>query len=405
VRGVLNDLRVVEAASFIAAPSCGLHLAQLGAEVVRIDQVGGGPDFRRWPQAADGTSLYWEGLNKGKKSVALDLRSPEGRQLAVRLITAPGPNAGLFVTNFPAQSFLGHPQLAAHRPDLVSVRVSGWPDGRQAVDYTVNCAVGLPLMTGPERLGDEPVNHVLPTWDLLTGSLAAFNLVAAERRRRMTGEGAEIVLPLSDVAIATMGNLGQIAEVEAGGDRPRFGNDLFGAFGRDFVTADGVRVMIVAITARQWEALVSRLALADRVAALEAELGISFAVDEGLRFTHRARLLPLFEAAIAERTFAELDALFESSAICWGRYRTLKQGLRDEPSFSARNPMLQDVDHPSGRYLTPGSAASRRGEERAAPVRAPRLGEHTDEVLADILGMPSHEIARLHDRGLAAGPR
>lgn len=104
---LLKGMRVIEAASFIAAPSCTLHLAQMGAEVIRIDQAGGGPDFHRWPLSPDGrASLYWEGLNKAKRAVALDLSRPEGRELAVRIITAPGDQAGLFVTNFPASGFL-----------------------------------------------------------------------------------------------------------------------------------------------------------------------------------------------------------------------------------------------------------------------------------------------------------
>src|SRR5579862_3066130 len=103
---LLKGLTVVEAAAFIAAPTCGLYLAQFGAEVIRIDQVGGGPDFMRWPLSPDGThSLYWEGINKGKKSVALDLARPEGRELAVAVITAGGPAGGLFTTNFPAEGF------------------------------------------------------------------------------------------------------------------------------------------------------------------------------------------------------------------------------------------------------------------------------------------------------------
>src|SRR3546814_2443063 len=82
---LLNGLRVVEGAAFVAAPTCGLYLAQMGAEVIRFDAIGGGPDFRRWPLADNGASLYWEGLNKGKKSVAIDLASPTGREIAQRL--------------------------------------------------------------------------------------------------------------------------------------------------------------------------------------------------------------------------------------------------------------------------------------------------------------------------------
>ena len=309
---ILKGLRVVEAASFIAGPSCGLHLAQMGAEVIRVDPIGGGPDRHRWPQAPDGSSLYWEGLNKGKKSVVIDLSRPQGRELAQRLATAPGDNAGLFVTNFPEKGFLGHAALAALRADLISLRIMGWGDGATAVDYTVNAAAGIPMMTGPQALGAEPVNSVLPAWDLLAGAYGAFSLLAAERSRRDGGPGGEIRLPLGDLAAASLGHLGQLAEVLVSGtDRGRNGNDLFGAFGRDFATADGKRLMIVAITGRQWTDLVASLAVGVRYRGIEAELGVSFERDEGLRYLHRERLWPIFEWAFASRTSDELALLFE----------------------------------------------------------------------------------------------
>jgi 2-methylfumaryl-CoA isomerase len=401
---LLTGLRIVEGASFVAAPSCGLYLAQLGAEVIRFDAIGGGPDFRRWPLSESGASFYWEGLNKGKKSIALDLGRPEGRDLAVRLATAPGESAGIFLTNYPADGFLAHDRLAAVRPDMISVRVMGWPDGTTAVDYTINAAVGFPLITGPPELGDAPVNHVLPAWDLLTGATAAYALLAAERHRRETGTGQEVRVPLGDVAMATLGNLGQIAEAAAGGDRPRLGNTLYGSFGRDFVTADGHRLMIIAITPRQWRGLLKALELEERVAVLERELKLSFAHDDGLRFQHRDRLFPLIEAAVARRPLAELGGAFDKLDVCWGPYRTVRHALRSDLRLSAANPLFAAVDHPSGqRYLTPGAAASFVGEDRRAPTRAPRLGEHTDEILSRVLALPDHEIARLHDAGLVAG--
>src|SRR5207249_1837800 len=137
----------------------------------------------------------------------------------------------LFVTTFPPHGFHSHAKLAALRPDIITLRIMGWSDGAPAVDYTVNAAVGIPMMTGPPSLGDAPVNSVLPTWDLLAGAYGAFTLMAAERARRATGTGAEIRLPLGDLAAATLGDLGQLAEVLlSGADRPRIGNDLFGAF-------------------------------------------------------------------------------------------------------------------------------------------------------------------------------
>src|SRR3546814_7279183 len=94
---LLAGLSVIEASSFVASPTAGLYCAQMGAEVIRVDQIGGGPDFRRWPVTAANDSLYWENLNRAKKSVALDLGRPEGRELLQALVRA----TGQFVTNFP----------------------------------------------------------------------------------------------------------------------------------------------------------------------------------------------------------------------------------------------------------------------------------------------------------------
>jgi 2-methylfumaryl-CoA isomerase len=400
---ILAGLRVVECASFIAAPSCALHLRQLGADVIRIDPIGGGMDFNRWPVSEGGRSLYWEGLQKGKRSVAINLSKPEGRQLAVDLITAPGPDAGVFVTNYPQEGFLGHAALRKRREDLVTVRVLGWRDGGPGVDYTVNASLGLPFMTGSAANGDEPVNHVLPAWDLLTGAYAAFVTLAAERHRTRTGQGQEVTVPLSDVALASLGNMGQVAEVLTTGDRPRFGNALFGAFGRDFATADVQRVMVVAITGRQWTGLVESLELQSPVAALEASLGVAFAADEGQRFIHRDRLFPLFERAIGALPLDALRQRFEAKGVLWSTYQTLRTALERDPRLSLDAPLFTMLDHPSGlRYPAPGAAASFHASKRQAAVRAPRLGEHTDEVLADVLSLSFARIGELHDAGLVA---
>ena len=372
---LLEGMRVVEGAAFIAGPSCGLYLAQMGAEVIRFDNIGGGPDFRRWPLSQGGDSFYWEGLNKGKKSVAIDMSSAEGRELAVALATAPGPQGGMFVTNFPVDGFLSYAALKARRDDLICLRIMGWADGTSAVDYTVNAAVGVPLMTGPVD-DPRPVNHVLPAWDLLTGAYAAFALLAADRARQATGAGQEIRVPLSDIAVSTLSHLGQVAEVlEAGGDRPRIGNDLFGAFGRDFSTRDG-RIIIVAITPRQWRDLVKLLELTEPVAAIEAEAGVSFAADEGARFVHRQRLFPLFEAAFARFDTAALKPLFDARGVCWSSYRSLSQAVADPAGPFRGNPVFAEVEHPSsGRYMAAGPAATLHGGGAALQDLARRVSD------------------------------
>lgn len=399
---LLSGLRVVEAAAFVAGPTGGLYLAQMGADVIRIDQIGGGPDYRRWPLTDHGDSLYWEGLNKAKRSIQIDLSRPEGRELAVALATAPGDEAGLFLTNFPVEGFLSHAALAAHRPDMITARIMGWADGKPALDYTVNAAVGVPAMTGP--VGDDrPVNAVLPAWDLLGGTWAAFAMVSALHRRRQTGEGAEIRVPLSDLAATSMSHLGFAAEALLQGDRGRLGNDLFGAFGRDFGTADGQRIYLVAITPKQWRRLVAALGLGDAVASVEAATGADFTKDEGARFTHRALLLPLFEAAMAAQKLADVALRLDAAGVTWGPYQTLAQAVHGDARLFTANPIFQTITHKSGlTYPAAGPAATLAGEPRG-PVRpAPMLGADTDAVLAEVLGLASGTIGRLHDEGLVA---
>lgn len=195
---LLKGLRIVEGASFVAAPLCGLTFVQLGADVILFDPIGGGPDFRRWPLAHSGLSFYWEGLNKGKRSIAVNLDRPEGRELAIQLATASGPNAGCFLTNYPAAGFLSDDRLCERRRDLITVRVTGSSDGHNAFDYTVNCAAGYPQVTGPMGAAC-PVNHVLPAWDIAAGLTVAVSLLAALQRRNASGEGVEIQVRRADL--------------------------------------------------------------------------------------------------------------------------------------------------------------------------------------------------------------
>jgi 2-methylfumaryl-CoA isomerase len=402
---LLSGLRIVEGASFIAAPLCGLTFVQLGADVIRFDPIGGGPDFNRWPLAPSGRSFYWEGLNKGKRSIALDLSRPQGRELAVALITAGGEGGGNFITNYPTDGFLAHAALAARRADLITVRVTGSSDGRTAVDYTVNCATGYPYMTGPTE-ADGPVNHVLPTRDVTTGLTAAVSLLAADRERRRTRKGAEIRLPLSDVAFAMLGNLGHVAEVQTSGhDRARHGNALFGTFGRDFATADEARVMIVAVTRRQWVALLDALRLTDEIAVIAQRHNVDFAADEGARFVHREALFAVIAERIRTIPMAELAARFAGTAVCWGQYQTVRGALQNDARLSDANPVFAPVLHPSGAtYLTPGFPGTMLSEPREPPRPAPLLGAHTDEILSDVMGLSAGQIGALHDAKLVAGP-
>jgi 2-methylfumaryl-CoA isomerase len=396
---LLQNLTIIEASSFVASPSAGLYLAQMGAEVIRVDQIGGGPDFKRWPLTDQGDSLYWENLNRAKKSVALDLARPEGRELLQRLAA----KTGLLITNFPVNSFLAHEKLAALNPAMITVRVMGQADGGTALDYTVNSAVGIPYMTGPASLGGEPVNHVLAAWDLLTGAYAAFALLAALRQRDATGEGQEVRIPLQDVATASVANMGMIAEVlYAGANRERLGNAVYGAFGRDFETADGKRVMIMALTAKQWSGLVSVLGIEAEVAAIEAQHGVSFAKDEGLRFTHRNALFALVEGKVKARKWPELDTAMAAAGCCYGPYQTMAEAAHD-PALVTDNPIFGHSANPSGfDYPAAGAFATIPQQQRQPPRPAPNLGADSDAVMTGLLGLSPSELDTLKAQGLVA---
>jgi 2-methylfumaryl-CoA isomerase len=400
---LLPDLSLIEVSSFVASPTVGLYCAQMGAEVVRVDHKAGGLDYRRYMLTREGRSLSWENLNRGKKSVALDLQSGAGRELLVELARA----TGTLVTNLPEKSFLAHEAVAQGRADMVSLRVMGWHDGRQAMDFTVNAASGYPLMCGPEDWDPDtapPVNQVLPAWDFITGAYGAFALVAAHHNRSRTGAGAELRLPLGDVAIGTMANAGAMAEMlYRGSDRQRLGNAIWGAFGRDFRSRDGVRFMVAALTAKQWDGLVTAFGIEARIAALEEEVGVRFADGDTPRFDHRHRLFALFQHSAAALDWSELEARMAAQACTFERYRTMHEAATD-PTLIGGNPLFgPSPANPSGfAYPATRSFANVHGETRGDPAPAPYLGEHSEEVLAERLGLTSGEIARLVDAGTVA---
>ncbi len=381
--GILDGVRVIEGSAFVAAPTAGMTLAQLGADVIRFDDPRGGLDHKRWPLTSDGDSLFWSGLNQGKRSFTVDLRSDEGRETLARLITAPGPGNGIFLTNFPARGWMSYEKLAERRPDLIMVVMTGNHDGSSEVDYTVNPSVGFPEAMGP-RDSAVPTNSLMPAWDTAMGGLAVVGLLAALRHRDKTGEGQLVTIALSDVAIATVGNLGRIAEVQLEGrDQPRDGNYLYGAFGGDFPTSDGRRVMVVGLTGRQWKALKEATGTEELFATIEQSTGHDFRGEAG-RYKGRDLIRELLTPWFAERSLEEIRAAFAGTGVSWGPYQTFKQLVAEDPRCSTENPMLTEVEHPVGTYLTPASPLRFSRNGRLPAVRSPRLGEHTDEILAEL---------------------
>ncbi len=403
---LLQDLRIVEFSAFVAAPLGGMTMAQFGAEVIRIDPVGGAIDHNRWPVTDSGASLYWAGLNKAKRSVALALDRPEGRELAQAIATAPGAGGGIVLTNLPPRSGLDYANLKAKRADVILLRLLGNRDGSAAVDYTVNAASGFPLVTGNNTGSGAsalPVNHVLPAWDIAAGLYLSTALLVAERHRARTGEGQEVTASLSDVMLATVGHLGYVGDVHINGRaRPAIGNDLYGSFGRDFATADGRRVIIIALTPRQWRAIGQATGLADKLAMIGAMMEVDLDTETG-RYEARDAIAALLARWCAKKTLAEIREAFGGTGVLWGPFQDFVQLVRDDPRCSPRNPLFAEIDQPGiGRYPMPGLPLDFSAGQRQPTRPAPRLGEHTEQVLRELLGLSAGEISRLREAGVAA---
>lgn len=401
---ILQGMRVVEGSAFVAVPLAGMTLAQMGADVIRFDRIEGGLDAGRLPLAPSGQSLFWAGLNKGKRSVAVDMKSDEGRELVTRIVTAPGEGAGLFLTNLRVRGWMDYDTLRQYREDLITVTLLGDRHGRPQVDYTVNPALGVPDITGPEG-HDGPVANAVPAWDLLAGNLCVSALLAAERHRLRRGKGQEVELSLKDVAAAAMGHLGLIGDAVVNEEaRAKSGNALYGAYGQDFVCADGARVMVIGLTGRQWSGLIKATQSADALAALETRTGLSLR-DEGNRWALRHQITAILEPWFAARGVSEIGPMFDAMKLTWSTFRTIKEAVVHDRDLSTDNPMFQMLDQPGlGKFPVPGAPMTFSSGPRKPPQAAPVLGQHTEEVLGDVVGMTDGEIGKLFDKGIVQSP-
>ena len=402
--GPLSGLRVVELSSFVATPLCGLTLAQLGAEVIRVEPMGGGPDRTRWPLAPNGTSLYWNGLNPGKRAIEVNLADPRGRHVVADLVVAAGEGGGILVTNTERWPELSFEALSARRPDVVHVVLAGAHDGGIAVDYTVQAGTGFPHVTGPaDHAG--PVNNVVPAWDFAAGLYLATGLLSAELRRRATGEGSQVRVALEDVALAAAGHLGYLADAQLGAnpERARDGNFMYGGFGRDFTSSDGRRFMVVALTPRHWTELLQMTGLAETVAVLVKALGTDFS-DEGERYRHRAVLAGLVAEWFNRHDGPTVESALARTRLLWSPYRTFADLAADDARLLREQPIFSTIDQPGvGQLVAPGSPITVNGR-RGGPEPAPHVGQDTRAVLTDVLGVTEAELQELGAAGVLRAP-
>ena len=399
---ILNGMRVFESSAFVALPLAGMQLAQMGAEVIRFDNLGGGLDHFRRPLAPNGESLFWQGLNKGKKSFAVNLKSEKGRELVSDLITSDGDDSGLFITNLRVPGWTDYESLKRKRTDLVMVTLKGDRHGGPEVDYTVNPSIGIPNITGAEG-SLEPVANALPAWDCIAGNMVVSSLLAAERDRLRTGKGQNVEFALKDAAAAIVGHLGMIGEATISDEqRGKSGNSLYGAYGQDFECCCGGRVIVIGLTLRQWRGLLKAMDKTDEIKKLEEELNVSLD-DEGRRWVHRHEINDIFRPWFAKRKIIEFEKGFNDLGLTWSQFRTMKEAIDEDGDTFADNPMFETQDFDGiGKYMVPRSPVEFSNHLAISPEKPPKLGQHTEEILADIMGLGSGEIGVLFDSGIVS---
>ncbi|AZL04419.1 CoA transferase [Brevibacterium aurantiacum] len=374
----LTGLKVVEISAFVAAPLGAMTLAQLGADVIRIDPIGGNIDANRWPISDDGTSIYWASLNKGKRSVTLDLKSEEGQKIATDLIA----EAGTLVTNLPARGWLSYDNLVQHREDLVMLRLNGSHDGKPAVDYTINAASGFPIITGDDK---SPVNNAVPAWDVIAGLYIANGITAAELDRRTSGKGQEINLALSDAMLATVGNLGYIAEVQSTGKtRGPLGNGLYGAYGQSFKTSDEREIMVAVISNKHWRGLGTATGLSEKLEMIGPLLDVDLSTEGG-RFEAREAIDAVVRPWFAAHTAAEAAEVLSGAGVLQGEFQTFEELVNNDPWCSLENPLFTEINQPGvGTVIAPRVPLTFSGSPVADALPAPALGADTNAVVGKV---------------------
>jgi CoA:oxalate CoA-transferase len=383
----LLGVRVVDLSRVLAGPYCTMVLADLGADVVKVERPEGGDETRSWgPPFAGGEAAYYLSVNRGKRSCALDLSQPEGRELALELCAG----AAVVIENFKVGGAerlgVGYDAVRERNPRVVYCSITGFgserhPPGRPGYDFVAQAESGLMSVTGP---ADGPPYKVgVALVDVLAGLHAAAAVLAGLHG----GEGSRIEVPLLDSGLAGLVNVAQNA-LATGAEPARYGNAHPNIVPyQTFETASG-QLAIAAANDGLFRALCGALSL-DELASDER-----FATNAG-RVENRRELIPLLEQRLRERPAEEWLEALGGAGVPVGKVRTVPEALA--AAAAAGRPATRTVDHPSAGPLD--LVASPIWGPTADTSAPPLLGQHTAEVLAE-LGRSPDAIEALAERGV-----
>lgn len=388
--GPLAGVRVLDASRVLAGPFCGQMLGDLGADVIKVERPGVGDETRAWgPPFAGPLSAYYLSCNRNKRAITLDLGQPEGQHLFLEL----AKRSDVLLANFRAASAerlgIDHARLWAVNPRLVVCDITGF--GREGplselpgYDFAIQALSGLMSITGP--IEGPPCKVGVAVTDVFTGLYAAVAVLACLHARQRSGHGYAIDLALLDCATAAQVNVAQ-AYLTSGTLPARQGNAHLQIVPYQlFATADSWLVVAIG-NEGQWQRFCHAASRPDLAAD-------SRFASNTLRVEHRTTLVPLLEGVMRQRTTADWETLLRQADVphapVWD-YATHFQ----HPHVEARG-LKVTVRDPDGRPVDlVGTPFHIEGATLPPPALPPRLGQHTEEVLREQLGLTEEQLATL----------
>jgi len=384
---VLKGVRVLDFGRYLAGPYCAALLADMGADVIRVDKVGGSEDRQYAPLTPDGTGGMFLQVNRNKRSITLDPTSEAGREVVKRLVQT----ADVVVANMPPKTLvslgLDYATLSAIKPDIILTTASAFGTGgpnsdRIGFDGIGQATAGAIYMTG---FPDQPVKPNVPFVDFGTGAYCAFGTMAALMDKAKTGKGQVVEGSLMATAYTYLSGI-LIDEAVAGSNRPRAGSRNYFAGPSDvFATKDGwiISQVISNPLFKRWCKVMGTPELADDP---------RFA-DDQLRGDNGIDLSKIMGEWCASRTTDQAIAELEAAKIPAARVNSPKQAMED-PHVAAIG-LLRPIDYPGMDKPVPiMDTAVRLSRQSRDMKRAPLTGEHTDEILSEV-GYSAADIAKL----------
>jgi crotonobetainyl-CoA:carnitine CoA-transferase CaiB-like acyl-CoA transferase len=391
--GALDGLRVLDLTRVLAGPLCTMMLGDMGADVIKVEPVGGGDDTRGWgPPFAGGESAYFLGVNRNKRSLTLDLADPDGQAILAALIGA----SDVLVENFKLGTLekwgFGDDWLAAHAPRVIRCSITGYGSsgpraGQPGYDFILQAESGLMSICG-EREG-VPTKYGVAIVDVCTGMLACSAILAALQARQRTGRGQPVEVSLYETALTMLANVAS-SYLVAGKDGGRFGNGHPSIVPyTTYSTRDGMMAVAVGNDAQ-----FARFAQA--VGHPEWSRDERFIRNRD-RVVHRELLDGLIADTLRHDVAGTWISKLQAAGVPCGRINTVA-GALDDPHTAARH-MVQTVEHPTiGRLRLLGSPLTLRDTPASVRRPPPTLGQHTEEILRDEVGLTDARIRELRAR-------